>query len=160
MGEYDHALPCVAAANILMHSAPGTQTKEAMKCAGFNQVDIEYDAYLLKIENQNKIATELLQLNGNNRSALKRLAPILDLCKIKTCVTATYSRERQDQLSKASTAGSRFHATGGEFLNSDDLFIAKDRKQRNGELKILKPRRNSTKLRGYMNQKVRLLFKS
>ena len=72
-------------------------------------------------------------MNGNNGSALKRLAPILDLCKIKTCVTAPYSLERQYLLSKASTAGSRFLPTGGEFLNSDDFFIAEEIKQRNGE---------------------------
>ena len=40
MGEYDPDLLCVAAANILMHSAPGTQTKEGLKREGFNQVDI------------------------------------------------------------------------------------------------------------------------
>ena len=50
MGEYDPALLFVATANILMHSAPGTQTNEAMKCAGFKQVDIEYDAYRERIE--------------------------------------------------------------------------------------------------------------
>ena len=43
MGEYDPALLCAAAANIRMHSASGTQTKEAMKCAWFKQVDIKYD---------------------------------------------------------------------------------------------------------------------
>ena len=45
MGEYDPALLCVVASNILMHSAPGTQTNEAMKCAVFKQFDIEYDPY-------------------------------------------------------------------------------------------------------------------
>ena len=40
MSEYDYALLCVAAANILMHSAPGAQTKGAMKCAEFKQVEI------------------------------------------------------------------------------------------------------------------------
>ena len=54
MGEYDPALLCVATANILMHSAPGTQTKEAMKCAGFKQVDIEYDTHRKRIERLKK----------------------------------------------------------------------------------------------------------
>ena len=49
MGEYDPALLCVATANIMMHSAPGTQTKEAMKCEGFKQVGIEYDTYRKRI---------------------------------------------------------------------------------------------------------------
>ena len=43
MGEYDPALLCFAAANILMHLSPGTQTNKAIKCAGFKQVDIEYE---------------------------------------------------------------------------------------------------------------------
>ena len=50
MGEYDPNLLCIAATNILMQSAPGTQTKEAMKCAGFKQVDIKYDTYRKRIE--------------------------------------------------------------------------------------------------------------
>ena len=45
MGDYDPALLCVAAANTLMHSDPGTQTKETMKCAGFKKVDIRYDTH-------------------------------------------------------------------------------------------------------------------
>ena len=76
---------------------------------------------LLHIENQNKIATELLQFNSYNGSALNKLAPRLDLCKNNTCVTAHHSRKRQYLISKASTAGSRFRATDGKFLNSDDF---------------------------------------
>ena len=89
-------------------------------------------------------------MNGYNGSALKKLAPILDLCKIKTCVTALHSREIQDLLTKASNAGSRFHATASEFLNLYDFFIAEERKQRNGELKILK-----TKKEYHKTQKIR-----
>ena len=47
---------------------------------------------LLQIDNQNKISTELLQLNGYNGSALKKLAPRLNLCNIKTFVAAPHSR--------------------------------------------------------------------
>ena len=50
MGEYDPALICVTAANILMHSAPGKQINETMKRAGFKQVDIKYDTYQKLIE--------------------------------------------------------------------------------------------------------------
>ena len=49
MGEYYPALLCVAAANILMHLDPGTQTKEAKKCAEFKKVYIEYDTYQNRI---------------------------------------------------------------------------------------------------------------
>ena len=43
MVEYDTALLCVSAANILMKWYPGKQTKEAMKFSGLKQVGIEYD---------------------------------------------------------------------------------------------------------------------
>ena len=65
-------------------------------------------------------------------------------------MTAPHSSERKDLLAKASTVGSCFHATGGEFLNSDELFIAEERKKRNGELKILKTKKEQQK-----NQKIR-----
>ena len=54
MCEYDPALLCVDAANIPMHSATGTQTKEGMKCAGFKQVDIKYNTYRKRIEILNR----------------------------------------------------------------------------------------------------------
>ena len=37
-----------------MHSATGTQTKEAMKCAGFKQVDIKYYTYQNRIDRLKK----------------------------------------------------------------------------------------------------------
>ena len=107
---------------------------------------------LLQIENQNKRATELLQLNSYNVIALKKLAPRLDMCNINTCVNSPHSCERQDKLDKASTIGSRFHATGGEFMNSDDFFVAEEIKQRNGGLKILKTNKEQQE-----NKKIREL---
>ena len=61
MGEYDPALLFGAAANILMHSDPGTHTKETTKCAGFKKVDIKYDTYRKRIERlKKKIVTSNL----------------------------------------------------------------------------------------------------
>ena len=54
MVDYDPALLYVAAANILMHSAPGTKTKEAINCEGFKQVDIKYDTYRKRIDTLKK----------------------------------------------------------------------------------------------------------
>ena len=50
MGEYDPDLLCIAATNILMQSAPGTQTKEEMKCAGLKKIYIKYDTYQKRID--------------------------------------------------------------------------------------------------------------
>ena len=57
---------------------------------------IDIDAYplstkLLHIGNQKKRAIELLQINGYNESVVKKLSPRLDLCKIKTCLTAPHT---------------------------------------------------------------------
>ena len=61
MGENDTNLLCVDAANILMHSAHGTQTRETMKCAGFKKVDIKYDTYQKRIYKlKKKIVTSKL----------------------------------------------------------------------------------------------------
>ena len=64
---------------------------------GDGTIDVDADPLSKKlrhIENQNKRATGLLQLNGYNGSALKKLAPRLELCKINTCVTAPHSLEK------------------------------------------------------------------
>ena len=64
MSEYDPALIFVAAASILMHLAPGTQTQEVMKCAEFKQVDIKYDTLKNRIERlkKNILASNLSQI--------------------------------------------------------------------------------------------------
>ena len=45
-----------------------------------------------------------------------------------------HSEERIEALQKASTAGANFHATGGEVLNSDDVFVAKEKKIRTAKI--------------------------
>ena len=54
IGEYDPTLLCAAAANILVCSAPSTTLKEAMKCAGFKEVDMESAKYRKRIERLKK----------------------------------------------------------------------------------------------------------
>ena len=78
----------------------------------------------------------MLSAHGFNGSTLKVFSLRKD--KVKTIsVTAPQSRERQDILPKVSTTGSRFYATGGEMLNSDDFFITEERKERNDLIKKL-----------------------
>ena len=83
---------------------------------------------LLKIEDMNKEATALLNRHGLDGDVLKICAPRLDTSKTDIGVTAPKSRARQDLLAKAATAGTRFYNTGDEMLNSDDFFIAEERK--------------------------------
>ena len=103
-------------------------------------IDVDTDPLatkLLSIEEFNKIETSLLDLHRLNGSAFKKTAPRLDLTRSKTAVTIAQSRERQDLLMNASSAGKQFHATRGEFLNSDDYFISQERKQRHLKLQDL-----------------------
>ena len=103
-------------------------------------IDVDADPLsvkLLQIEDMNKRSTDLLNLHGLDGDILKTSAPRLDKSKTSVSVTAPRSRARQDLLAKASTAGSRFYATGGEMLNSDDYFIAEERKQRTIEVNQL-----------------------
>lgn len=50
MPAYDPSALCNAAAHILVYSAPGTPTKTAMKCAGFYNINEEYNIYRKRIE--------------------------------------------------------------------------------------------------------------
>jgi len=71
-------------------------------------------------------------------------------------VTASQSHGRQDIVAKTATAGSRFYTTGGEMLNSDDYFIAEERKQRSIKVNELKIKKEKLKNRTHKNQKPRL----
>ena len=107
-------------------------------------IDVDADPLavkLLEIEDLNSRSTSFLDLNGLKGSILKISAPRLDKSKTMIGVTAPQSRARQDLLAKASTAGSRFYATGGEMLNSDDFFIAHERKERSEEAQRMKDRK-------------------
>lgn len=43
------------------------------------------------------------------------------------------TKERQEQLMRCKHAGQKYMATGGNFLSSDDAFIAHERKQQHEE---------------------------
>ena len=68
-------------------------------------------------------------------------APRVNVATFK--VTVPHSRERQDLLAKASTAGKRYKATHGEHLNSDDFFIAAERTERLAETQILQKKKKA-----------------
>ena len=108
-------------------------------------IDVDADPIgvkLQEIEDINLRSTGVLTAHGFNGSALQISAPRRDKSKTSISVTAPHSRERQDLLTKASTAGRRFYATGGEMLNSDDFFIAEERKERTDLIKQLKTKKS------------------
>ena len=51
----------------------------------------------------------------------RNLLQDLTCARLRLFLTAPHSRERQDLLANASTSGSRFNTTGGEFLNLRQL---------------------------------------
>ena len=61
--------------------------------------------------------------------------------KAKITVTLPLSCERQDLLVKATTAGQKFRATGGDALNCDNFFISEQRKINQARIKILTARK-------------------
>ena len=52
-------------------------------------------------------------------------------------VSLPHTRERQDLLSKCSTAGSRFRATHGDSLNCDDFFTSEQQELHRARIVIL-----------------------
>ena len=80
-------------------------------------------------------------IHGYNSKVFMKCAPRSEANTRQIAVTVPLSRKRQDLLMNAATAGSRFHATGGEYLNSDDYFISQERKQRSTKIEKLKTKK-------------------
>jgi len=79
---------------------------------------------LLNTEDLNKKATDLLTLHDLDRNVFRKRAPRFDVSTTKTTVIAPLFREGQDILMDASSAGSCFHTTGGDYLNLDDYIMS------------------------------------
>jgi len=108
-------------------------------------IDVDIDPLstkLVNIEDLNKKAADLLSMHGLNGSVFWKKAPRLDQLKMNTAVTVPLSREQQDLLMNTVLERSRFYATGGEHLNSDDNFIAQERKERRTKYEILKEKKD------------------
>ena len=59
------------------------------------------------------------------------------------------SRGQQGALEKARTEGTKFFASGGGVVNTDDYFISQERRERN-EKKVLAKRKDKYKQYGVM----------
>ena len=100
-------------------------------------IDLEADPLalvLMRYENENKEAVaKIIQLGGTGNYLLKEVPKLIAQRK-KIAVTVPNTRERQDALGKASTAGAQFYANAGGVVNSNDFFIAAETKQRSEEI--------------------------
>ena len=96
-------------------------------------IDIDADPLtekLIAIERANKEAVDFLTKCGYDGEQFRKSAPVIEIAKLKIAVTVPLTREHQDLLSKASTGGDRFRATGGGHIATDDMFISIERKRR------------------------------
>jgi hypothetical protein len=100
-------------------------------------VDVNADPLtevLLALEKVNHLACDHLSAQGCNGDQLRSFAPTV-LARLP--VTEPYSRERQDAIVMATSAGKHYHATNGNILNSDDYFIANERSAKQNKAAIL-----------------------
>jgi hypothetical protein len=90
------------------------------------------------IQSSNDLSIHFLNENGFDGSAFK--VQIKEKTEPRR-ITVPHGQERIDAISKASTHGKLFHATGGTHLTSDDIFIATEKKVREGEFSTLKKKK-------------------
>ena len=103
-------------------------------------IDLDADpqlTILIEIEKENKEAVAKINELGGDGKHLSIDAPKLSAQRKKIAVTVPNTRERQDALGKASTAGGQFFANAGGVINSDDFFIATERKKRSADIILL-----------------------
>lgn len=124
-------------------------------------IDVDADPLaekLLDIEFMNHQAVLLMNDNGYNGDALLTHTPKVETLLINTDITEPLSRDRQDLLAKAATVGGQFHATGGEFLNSDDFLIVEERKNRTEVVKEMQSKKKEYELQGTIAEEVKVIF--
>ena len=108
-------------------------------------IDLDADpqsTILIEFEKENKEAVAKINQLGGDGKHLSIEAPKLSAHRKKIAVTVPNTRERQDAIGRASTAGSLFYANAGEVINSDDFFIATERKKRSADIILLEKQKN------------------
>jgi hypothetical protein len=78
--------------------------------------------YLQSLEAHNKLCCDILLSNGFDSNPLRKKAPVIKKDSATAPVTVPMSRERQDAIQNARTAGQLFHATKGDHIGTDDFF--------------------------------------
>jgi hypothetical protein len=99
-------------------------------------------AHLLLLEHENNMACDYLTLHGFDGTQLRLKAPRK---RQQLPPTAPHTKERLDAINATKFSGQLFHATGGEMLNSSDMFRAKAMAFRKKEMEELEARLNRFK---------------
>jgi hypothetical protein len=128
----------VGAVPLTRNCLTSDQVRHEIVVAADGTVDADADpqtSLFLQLESCNKLCFDLLSASGFDGGKLRAEAPKL-------------SQNGHDSITKprAKSAGHHFHATGGDTLNGDDLFIALKRKGNEetiGKLEAERAKRNA-----------------
>ena len=96
--------------------------------------DDKFNLMMRHIQSTNDLSAHFLNEYGFDGSVFK--VQIKEK-KEPSRITVPHGQERIDAISKASTHGKLFHATGGTHLTCDDIFLATEKKVREGEISEL-----------------------
>ena len=113
----------------------------SMKCLDDQKVrkstgdgDEEWERGLRELQNANDLATFLLTRGGFNGDLLKAELKTIDE---PTVLTRPHTKERVELLAKATTHGTKWMATGGSHLMTEDFFKSVELPKRENEIKAM-----------------------
>jgi hypothetical protein len=113
----------------------------SMKCLEDQKVrkstgdgDEEWERGLRELQNANDLATFLLTRGGFNGDFLKAELKAIDE---PTVLTRPHTKERVELLAKATTHGTKWMATGGSHLMTEDFFKSVEVPRRKNEIKTM-----------------------
>jgi hypothetical protein len=96
--------------------------------------DEEWERGLRELQNANDLATFLLTRGGFNGDFLKAELKAIDE---PTVLTRPHTKERVELLAKATTHGTKWMATGGSHLMTEDFFKSVEVPRRKNEIKTM-----------------------
>ena len=94
----------------------------------------EWERGLRELQNANDLATFLLMRGGFNGDLLKAELKAIDE---PTVLTRPHTKERVELLAKATTHGTKWMATGGSHLMTEDYFKSVELPKRENEIKAM-----------------------
>jgi hypothetical protein len=116
-----HEIPVGAAARLVVGEEENPQVK-----------------VIRDLESSNRFYCDILLKGGYDGNHLRKLAPRR---QTYVAVTEPHSKERVKAIKNCKTAGQMFFATGGKHLNSDEFFLARELKKRDGEIKEMEAKK-------------------
>jgi hypothetical protein len=124
----------------------------SMKCLEDEKVrksigdgDEEWERGVRKLQNAYDLTTFLLTRGGFNGDLLKARLKAIDE---PTVLTRLHTKERVDLLAKATTHGTKWMATGGSHLMTEDFFKSVKVPRRENKIKAMEMNKLSERIKG------------